>query len=260
MPEFSANLSLLFTERPFLDRFAAAAQAGFRAVEFQFPYDHDKNAVAEAMRASELVAVLHNLPPGDWSAGERGIACHPDRTGEFRDGVGTAIDYARALGCGQLNCLVGLTPDALAEKVRRTLVDSLSFAAAALEKEGIRLLIEPINDRDMPGFHLTRIAQASEIIDAVGSGNLLIQFDAYHASAMGDDPVRTLEAHLPRIGHVQIADHPGRHEPGTGEIDFRRLFDRLDRLGYRGWVGCEYNPAGVTEDGLGWLETEARQS
>lgn len=258
MPRFAANLSLLFTERPFLDRFAAAARAGFRAVEFQFPYDHDKDAAAEALRASGLVAVLHNLPPGDWSAGERGIACHPDRAGEFQDGIATAIDYARALGCRQLNCLVGLTPDAPAEKVRRTLVDNLSFAATALKEQGIRLLIEPINGRDMPGFHLTRIAQASEILDAVGSDNLMIQFDAYHASAMGDDPIRTMEAHLPRISHVQIADHPGRREPGTGKIDFRRLFDRLDRLGYRGWIGCEYNPMGVTEDGLGWLEAEAR--
>ncbi|MEO3433658.1 hydroxypyruvate isomerase [Inquilinus sp. CAU 1745] len=258
MPKFAANLSLLFTERSFLERFAAAARAGFRAVEFQFPYDHDKDAVAETLSASGLVAVLHNLPPGDWSTGERGIACHPDRTGEFQDGVGKAIGYARALGCQQLNCLVGLTRG-LAEQAHQTLVDNLTFAATALEREGIRLLIEPINDRDMPGFHLTRIAQASEIIDAVGSGNLLIQFDAYHVTAMGDDPVRTMEAHLPRIGHVQIADHPGRHEPGTGEIDFRQLFERLDRLGYRGWVGCEYNPAGVTEDGLGWLEIEARR-
>lgn len=252
MPRFAANLTMLFTEMPFLDRFAAAAKAGFGAVEFLFPYDFETQRVADALRSNGLQLVLHNLPAGDWAAGERGIACHPGRVAEFRSGVARAIDYATALGCPRLNCLAGIAPPD-ADAAHDTLVGNLRFAAAELEAADIELLLEPVNTRDIPGFFVNRTAQGLAILDEVGSSNLKLQYDIYHAQVMEGDLTPTIEANLSRIGHLQVADNPGRHEPGTGEINFPYLFRRLDELGYAGWIGCEYKPAGTTAAGLDWL-------
>ncbi|ODU55919.1 MAG: hydroxypyruvate isomerase [Comamonadaceae bacterium SCN 68-20] len=253
MPRFSANLSMLFTEVPFLDRFARAAQAGFEAVEFMFPYAHSPQEIKARLDATGLKAVLHNLPAGDWDGGERGIACDPARVAEFRAGVAQGVAYATALGVPQLNCLAGKAPagadDAL---LRHTLVENLRFAAAALHQAGLRLLVEPINRYDMPGFYLQRTAQALSVLDEVGAPNAFVQYDVYHAQRTEGELAATLERHLARIGHIQIADNPGRHEPGTGEINYPFLFQHLDRIGYQGWVGAEYRPAAATEAGLGW--------
>ncbi len=253
MPRFSANLSMLFTEVPFLDRFARAAQAGFEAVEFMFPYAHSPQEIKARLDATGLKAVLHNLPAGDWDGGERGIACDPARVAEFRAGVAQGVAYATALGVPQLNCLAGKAPagadDAL---LRHTLVENLRFAAAALHQAGLRLLVEPINRYDMPGFYLQRTAQALSVLDEVGAPNAFVQYDVYHAQRTEGELAATLERHLARIGHIQIADNPGRHEPGTGEINYPFLFQHLERIGYQGWVGAEYRPAAATEAGLGW--------
>jgi hydroxypyruvate isomerase len=255
MPRFAANLSMLFTELPLLDRFAAAAQAGFQAVELQFPYAHPAADIARQLQAQGLQLVLHNLPVAGWAGGERGLACHPGRGAEFRAGVAQAMACAQALGVRQLNCLAGLAPpDIDPELLRHTLVANLRFAARALAGAGLRLLVEPINTFDVPGFYLCRSDQAIELLDEVGEANVFLQFDLYHAWRMEDELAATLERLLPRIAHVQLADHPGRHEPGTGEIPFADLIGTLDRLGYAGWVGCEYHPAAGTVAGLGWLQ------
>jgi hydroxypyruvate isomerase len=250
--QFSANLSLLFTEHDFLDRFGAATRAGFKGVEFHFPYDDDKSVLAEVVMTSGVEVVLFNLPAGNWAAGERGIACLPERKAEFQDGVGRAIEYAEALGCTRLNCLAGI-PTAPRDKALETLTDNLRFAAAATQRAAIRLLLEPLNTRDNPGFLIATTAQALQVLEAVGSRNLQLQFDIYHAQVMEGDLARTLEINLPHIGHIQIADNPGRHEPDTGEIRFPFLFERLQQLGYAGWIGCEYQPRSATLDSLGWL-------
>lgn len=258
---FSANLSFLFTEHDFFDRFGAAARAGFAGVEFHFPYDHDKAALAEVVLTSGVEVALFNLPAGDWAAGERGIACLPERKAEFQDGVGRAIEYAEALGCTRLNCLAGIPAGGavapaptFGDQAIETLVDNLRFAAAVTQRAGIRLLLEPLNDRDNPGFLVPTTRAALQVIDAVGNRNLQLQYDVYHAQVMEGDLARTLETHLARIGHIQIADNPGRHEPGSGEIRFPFLFERLQQLGYAGWIGCEYRPRGATADSFGWLE------
>lgn len=254
MPRFCANLSLLFTEHPFAERWDAAAHAGFRGVECHFPYAEPAEVLADALRRNALEQVLFNLPAGDWSAGERGIACLPDRIDEFEHGVGTAIRYAKALGCRRINCLAGLAPaDADRAELLSVLARNLRFAARALANEGITLLVEPINPRDMPGFLLNRSAETLALIERVGEPNVKLQYDVYHMQITEGDLARTLERELPRIGHVQIADNPGRHEPGSGEINFPFLFDWLDRIGYDGWVSAEYLPAGDTVAGLGWL-------
>lgn len=259
MPRFAANLSMLFTEHAFLDRFEAAARAGFRAVEFLFPYAHEAQAIRARLQAHRLELVLHNLPAGDWDAGERGIACHPDRVAEFRDGVERALDYARVLGVRQLNCLAGKAPAGVDEAVlHRTLVDNLRHAANRLRTAGLRLLVEPINTYDIPGFYLNRTSQALALIDEVGADNLHLQYDLYHAQRTEGELAATLQRHLPRIAHIQVADNPGRHEPGTGEIAYGFLFEHLDRIGYDGWVGCEYKPAATTEASLGWMAALAR--
>jgi hydroxypyruvate isomerase len=255
MPRFAANLTMMFNERPFLERFAAAAQAGFKGVEYLFPYEHDKSALKQALADNGLAQVLHNLPAGNWQTGERGIACHPDRVKEFNEGVDRAIDYATALGCSQLNCLAGMPPaGADPADVRATFVGNLQRAASKLKAAGIRLLIEPINTRDIPNFFLSHTAQAIEIIRAVGSDNLFLQYDVYHMQIMEGDLTKTIERQLPQIAHMQVADPPLRNEPGSGEINFTNLFRAIDKLGYTGWIGCEYKPAGKTEDGLGWYE------
>jgi hydroxypyruvate isomerase len=257
MPRFAANLTMLFNEVDFLDRFAAARAAGFDGVEYLFPYAWRKEELAARLRDNGLAQVLHNLPAGDWAAGERGIGCIPGREREFRDSVDRAIDYATALGCSQVNCLAGIAPrDADPAQVRDTFVANLGFAAPRLKAAGIALLIEPCNNkRDIPGFYLNRSAQALDIMDAVGSDNLFLQYDIYHMQIMEGDLAPTLERILPRIRHMQLADNPGRHEPGTGEINYPFLFDFIDRVGYGGWIGCEYKPAGDTREGLGWLQS-----
>ena len=253
MPKFAANLTMLFTEHAFLDRFEHAAKAGFDAVEFLFPYAWPAEEIKKRLEAHKLQLVLHNLPAGDWDAGERGIACHPDRMAEFRDGVAKAIEYAKVLGVPQLNCLLGKTPAGVAPDVlRKTVVDNLRFAAAALKTAGLRLLIEPINSFDIPGFYLTGTSQALSILEEVGCDNAFVQYDIYHMQRMEGELAATMQRQLARIGHVQLADNPGRNEPGTGEINYAFLFAHLDRIGYKGHIGCEYKPATTTEAGLGW--------
>jgi hydroxypyruvate isomerase len=258
VPKFAANLTMLFNELPFLDRFAAAKATGFSGVEFLFPYDFEKVALREKLDRYGLVQVLHNLPAGNWAAGERGIAVLPDRVGEFRAGVERAIDYAKALDCRQLNCLAGIAPAGADTKaLHRVFVDNLRFAADALAKHNIRLLIEPINTRDIPGFFLSRTQQAQDIIAEVGADNLFIQYDIYHMQVMEGDLAPTIRKHLGRIAHIQLADNPGRNEPGTGEINFPYLFRYLDEIGYAGWIGCEYKPKTATEESLGWFASQA---
>lgn len=258
MPRFAANLTMMFNEVPFLDRFERAARAGFEAVEFLFPYDFEAGEIRRRLDDNGLQLVLHNLPAGDWAAGERGIACLPERTAEFRAGVSRAIDYAGQLGGGQLNCLAGKTPAGVeTERLQATLIENLRFAAQALKAAQLKLLVEPINTFDIPGFFVNRTAQAAELLDAAGADNAFIQYDLYHAQRMEGELANTLQRFLPRIAHIQLADNPGRNEPGTGEINYPFLFNRIDALGYSGWIGCEYKPASTTEAGLGWLPKRA---
>lgn len=253
MPRFAANLSLLFTEWPFLERFDAAARAGFTAVEFQFPYAWPAQVIAERLQAAGVQAVLHNLPAGHWEQGERGIACHPGREEAFRAAVAQAVAYAHTLGVPQLNCLVGLRPrEADAALVRSTLVRNLRYGAQVLADAGLRLLIEPLNAYDVPGFYVQSTQEALELLEDVGADNAWLQYDIYHAQRSEGELAATLRQHLGRIGHIQLADNPGRHEPGTGEIRFDYLLAELDRLGYAGWVGCEYHPLRHSLDSLQW--------
>jgi len=256
MPRLAANLSMLFTELPFMERFEAAARAGFEAVEYLFPYDFDVRELAAALRRNGLRQVLHNLPAGNWNAGERGIACHPDRVAEFREGVGRAIDYALALDCPQLNCLAGIPPADLAQgRAQAALVENLRFAAQRLQEAGLGLLIEPVNTFDIPGFFVNRTDQAIALINETGSDNLKLQYDIYHAQRMEGELGATLSKHIARIGHIQLADNPGRGEPGTGEINYAWLFGHIDTIGYEGWIGCEYKPRATTAEGLNWRQT-----
>jgi hydroxypyruvate isomerase len=237
VPKFAANLTMLFGEMPFLDRFAAAKAAGFSGVEYLFPYDFEKPALREQLQQHGLTQVLHNLPAGNWGAGERGIAILPDRVDEFREGVHRAIDYAAALDCHQVNCLAGIAPSGVEPaESNEVLVKNLRYAASALAREHIRLLIEPINTIDIPGFFLNGSEQAAQLISDVRSDNLFIQYDIYHMQIMEGDIARSLQKHLGRIAHVQLADNPGRNEPGTGEINYPFLFSpsRRDRIS---WLG-----------------------
>jgi len=259
MPRFAANLSMLFTETPLLDRFERAARAGFAAVEIQFPYDLPAEQLQQELFRNKLSLVLFNLPAGNWTAGERGIACHPDRVDEFRQGIDIALAYAAALGSSQLNCLAGIRPaNVPADTARHVLIDNLRYAALRLKAHGLKLLIEPINTFDIPGFFVNGTRQALDLIAEVArdgkADNLYLQYDVYHMQRMEGELANTLSANLEKIAHIQIADNPGRHEPGTGEINFDFLFAHLDRIGYQGWVGCEYKPATTTEAGLVWMK------
>lgn len=255
MPRFNANLTMMFNEVDFLDRFAAASAAGFKGVEYLFPYDHDAGELAARLADNGLEQVLFNMPPGDWEAGERGITILPDRKDEFRASVDKALSYAVALGAPQVHCMAGIPPEgADPAQLKDTYVENLAWAAGRFKAEGVKLLIEPINTRDMPGYFLNYTSQAADIIAETESDNLFIQFDIYHMQIMQGDLAPTIEAYLDQIPHMQLADTPGRHEPGTGEINYPFLFEHIDRLGYQGWIGCEYKPAGRTEDGLGWLK------
>lgn len=255
MPKFAANLSMLFTEAAFLERFGLARSAGFDAVEFLFPYAFEPEQIAQRLQRYDLQLVLHNLPPGDWAAGERGMACDPRRTAEFEDSVGLGLEYATELGVKRLHCLAGKLPSKLApERAHATYVDSLRYAAAQCRPHGIDLLIEPINHHDIPGYFLTGTRQGAAIIEECGADNLFLQYDFYHMQRMEGELAATIRQYLPLIRHIQLADVPGRHQPGTGEIDFPFLLNLLDELGYDGWVGCEYLPQGDTLASLGWLE------
>ena len=253
MPRFAANLSFLYQELTFLDRFAAARNAGFGAVEYLFPYDFEPSEIAARLDETGLVQALFNLPPGDWDGGERGLAALPGREDDFARAVDQAGTYAQALGCKQVHAMAGLLPDE-AERARYqdTYLKNLAYAAETLKSAGIRVLIEPLNSGDMPGYFLNGSAQAKDIIAAVGSDNLALQYDIYHMQIMEGHLAASLESLMDIIAHIQIAGVPGRNEPDTGEINYPYLFSRLDELGYDGWVGCEYRPAGATEAGFGW--------
>ncbi|MCU0931438.1 MAG: hydroxypyruvate isomerase family protein [Serpentinimonas sp.] len=258
MPRFAANLTMMYTEVPFLDRFEAAARDGFDAVEYLFPYDHPPEVIAQRLQAHGLTQALFNLPPGDWAAGDRGMACLPGREAEFAASVERALPYALATGCQRLHAMAGLVPaqadSAEAQAARRsTYVANLRLAAQRLAPHGITLVIEPINTRDMPGYYLNYQQQAHDILAEVGEPNTGVQMDFYHCQIMEGDLTRRLERHFAGVGHIQIAGVPDRHEPDAGEVNYPALFDRLDALGYSGFVGCEYRPAGVTSAGLRWL-------
>lgn len=265
MPKFAANLSMLFTELPFLDRFEAAANAGFKGVEFLFPYEHDPAELRGRLDQFGLEQVLFNMPPGDWSAGERGIAIYQMKQAAFREGVNAAKSYAKKLGCKRIHCLAGIAQvNADHRLMRATYVENLRYAADALAEDDVTLLIEPINTRDIKDYYLDATAKALDVIESVGADNLMLQYDIYHMQIMEGDLAPTLSRHLDKIGHVQIADTPGRHEPGTGEINYPFLFDHLESIGYQGWVGLEYNPKTTTAESLAWLrawrETQAATS
>ncbi len=254
MPKFSANLTMLFKEVDFLDRFELAAKSGFKGVEFLFPYDWDKEELQELLTSHNLEVVLHNLPAGHWGAGERGLACLPGRVTEFRDGLGLALEYAKAMRCCRLNCLAGIpTVDVAQEDWFATLVSNVRFAAEEASKAGIKLLLEALNSQDMPGYCLSTTRQVLEVMKAVDHPNVYIQYDIYHMQIMEGNLTKTIGQNIERIAHMQLADVPGRHEPGTGEINYEFLFRAIDEMGYRGWVGCEYNPLGATESSLDWV-------
>ena len=255
MPKFNANLSMMFTEVDFLERFGAAARAGFRGVEFLFPYEYPAASIKEQLDKHKLSMVLFNMPPGDWASGERGLACDPAKVSQFQENVGKALEYAKALECGMLHCMAGLKPRGVSEeKMRETYIANLQFAGKELAKHHITLLIEAINTRDIPGFYLNYSRQAFDIMHYANVPNLAFQYDIYHMQIMEGDLAPTVEKNLALIGHMQLAGTPGRHEPSTGEINYPFLFGFFDRIGYKGWIGCEYRPATRTEEGLGWFK------
>ncbi|MBU6498861.1 MAG: hydroxypyruvate isomerase family protein [Rhodospirillales bacterium] len=253
MPRLAANLSMMFNEVPFLDRFDAAARAGFTAVEFLFPYEYPAAELKKRLAANGLAQVLFTMPPGDWAGGERGTASLPGREREFREGVARALDYAAALECKLVHVMAGIppagTPHATAAACYAA---NLAWAAERAHPAGIRLAIEPINHRDMPGFHLNTMAQGAAVIAALGAERVGLQFDIYHCQVTEGDITKRMEAHMPIIAHMQLADVPARNEPGTGEIAWDYVLRRIDELGYKGWIGCEYRPAGDTVAGLAW--------
>ena len=256
MPRFAANLSFLFTELPFLDRFEAAARAGFTGVEYHFPYAFPPSEIRARLDAFNLTAVLHNIAPGDSAKGEFGLACLPGREADFYSAVAQAIDYAEALGTKRINCLAGVPPaGADLRACEATLIANLRHTARACGRAGITLTVEPLNHFDVPGFFLTTSARTIAILDAVGEPNAMLQYDFYHMHRMGDDLAATLTQLLPRIGHIQFADAPGRNEPGTGVIDFAKLFAHIDAIGYAGWVAAEYRPKESTAESLAWMAT-----
>ena len=255
MPRFAANLSMMFNEVPFLDRFAAAAKQGFQGVEFLFPYEHPAGEIRQRLRDSGLTQALFNMPPGDWGKGERGIASLPGRQAEFRDGVKRALDYAGTLECKLVHCMAGIVPAGVPLVTAGAVyAANLAWAAEQGAAAGVKLVIEPINHRDMPGYFLNTQAQGAAMVEAIGRDRLGLQFDVYHVQITEGDITKRMEQHMPVIAHMQIADVPARNEPGTGEIGWGFVFRRIDELGYQGWVGCEYRPAGDTVAGLGWRQ------
>ena len=258
MPKFAANLTMMFNEVPFPERFARAAKAGFRAVEFLFPYDHRPADVAGWLKDNKLENALFNMPPGNWAAAERGLASLPGRQDEFRAGVAKALEYAQAMGTPCIHAMAGLLPaGADTAQHRAVYVENLRYAARELQKHSRLLVIEPINTRDIPGFFLNRQDQAHAVREEVGAPNLKIQMDLYHAQIVEGDVTVKFKKYAPHVGHIQIASVPDRHEPDEGELNYAHLFKVIDDAGYDGWIGCEYRPRGVTEDGLGWMKTLA---
>ncbi len=256
MTKLAANLSMLFKEVPFLERFAAARKAGFRAVEYQYPYKFSAEDVAAAARDAGVDVVLHNVPSGDAEAGEHGTACLPGREARFREDLERAIAYAAAVRCTGLHCLAGVVaPGADRAELRASYVASLRYAAQRLRREGMRLLIEPLSAGTVANYFLTGSAQAVEVLDEVAADNAFLQYDVFHMQMLEGNLARTLARRLPRIGHIQIADAPGRNEPGSGEVNFQFLLGHIDALGYAGWIGCEYNPQGDTVEGLKWARS-----
>ncbi|MBE9607311.1 hydroxypyruvate isomerase family protein [Acetobacteraceae bacterium H6797] len=253
MPRFAANLSMMFNEVPFLDRFAKAAEAGFKAVEFLFPYDYPPEVVAAKLKEAGLTQALFNMPPGDWAAGERGMAAIPGREEEFRANVDKAITYALALECKTLHAMSGMTPGLDRAACEATFVANFQYAADKLAPHGITLLVEPINTRNMPGYFINHQLDAVALVERVNRPNVSVQFDLYHAQIMDGDLTKLMEKMKGKFAHVQIASVPDRHEPDEGELNYPHLFKALDALGYEGWVGCEYNPRGETTAGLGWF-------
>ncbi len=255
MLRFAANLTMLFADRPFLERFEAAARCGFRAVEYMFPYQEDIDGIAKALERLALTQVLFNLPAGDWTAGDRGIAVDPGRREEFRRGVGEAVEIARRLGCRRLNCLAGKHIEGFPHDEQwRCLVDNIRYAAERLDAHNIILLVEPINTYDVPGFFLSTSSQGARLLDEVGAPNVRLQYDVYHMQRMEGNLVHTITRLRDRIAHIQIADAPDRHEPGTGEINFPYVLRHLDALEYEGYVGLEYKPSTTPEASFGWIE------
>ncbi len=255
MPRFAANLSMMFNELSFLDRFDAARKAGFEAVEFLFPYEHPAAELRRRLDANGLVQALFNMPPGDWSKGERGLASLPGRQAEFREGVKQALDYAAALGCPLVHNMAGVVPPEVSPVTAGAVyAANLAWAAEQAQPAGVKVVIEPINHRDIPGYFLNTQAQGAAVVEAIGRDRLGLQFDVYHVQVTEGDITKRMERFMPVIAHMQIADVPGRNEPGSGEIGWEYVFRRMDELGYRGWVGCEYRPAGETDAGLGWLK------
>lgn len=255
MPRFAANLSMMYTERDFLDRFAAAAADGFQAVEYLFPYDYTAAELRARLDAHGLVQALFNAPPGDWAAGERGMAAMPGREAEFRAAFGRALEYAGVIGNDRIHVMAGLIPaDADRARCRATYLENLAHAASAAGAQGITVLIEPINTRDMPGYFLNRQDDGQSICKEVGADNLKVQFDCYHCQIVEGDVTKKLQRDFAGIGHIQIAGVPERHEPDIGELNYPYLFDIIDNLGYQGWIGCEYRPRAGTSAGLGWIK------
>lgn len=255
MPRFAANLSMMFNEVPFLDRFAAARQAGFEGVEFLFPYEYPAAELRARLRGEGLSQALFNMPPGDWASGERGLASLPGRQSEFREAVKKALDYAAALDCRLIHCMAGIpAADVHPVTAASLYAANLAWATEQAAPAGVKLVIEPINHRDMPGYHLNTQAQGAAVVEAIGRDRLGLQFDVYHVQVTEGDITKRMEKFMPVIAHMQIADVPARNEPGTGEIGWSYVFRRMDELGYQGWVGCEYRPAGDTVAGLGWRQ------
>jgi hydroxypyruvate isomerase len=252
MPKFAANLSMMFNEVPFLDRFNAAAECGFSAVEYLFPYDHPAEVVAERLQAAALRQALFNMPPGDWAAGERGMAALPGREAEFAEALETAIGYAKVIGTPLLHMMAGIAP-ATDPVAIATYGNNLKRAANRTGEAGIGLVIEPINGRDMPGYFLNDFNRAVDLIAEIDAPHMKLQFDVYHRQILHGDVIMALRKMAPMIGHIQIASVPDRHEPMTGELDDIRIFAEIDAIGYQGYVGCEYRPAATTREGLGWM-------
>ncbi len=253
MPRLAANLSMMFNEVDMMDRFDAAAKAGFKGVEYLFPYDFDAGAIEEALDSNGLEQVLFDFPAGDWAGGERGITIMPDRVSEFRDGVGSACEYAKSLGCTRLTALAGVIPDGADPiALQDTLVENLQYAADEAAKVGATVMVEAINTRDIPGFFVHRTNHTLQVIAQVDRPNVMLQYDIYHMQIMEGDVAVAMETHRNAIGHIQLADNPGRHEPGTGELNYDFLLPYIDSIGYDGWIGCEYIPSGDTVEGLGW--------
>ncbi len=260
MPRFAANLTMMYNEHPFLDRFAAAARDGFKGVEFLFPYEHPAKELRKRLDDNGLEQALFNAPPGDWAKGERGLASRPGREDEFKRSIATALDYARVLGNTRLHVMAGLiAPAEHRVRHRETYVRNLAYAAGEARAMGITIVIEPINTRDIPGFFLNRQDEAHAICREVGAPNLKVQMDLYHCQVVEGDLAMKIRQYISGVGHMQIAGVPERHEPDVGEINYPYLFRVIDEAGYDGWIGCEYRPKGATSEGLGWARNWLRR-